>query len=1829
MAEGPGLGPFPVLVRGDWGPHDPPKATRNKLLCYFQSRKKSGGGECELRRQGGRVLVCFAHPEVRQRVLSQKRHELDLGEKGTLELVVTLPETTDETKDHAPKTKTAPEQAPREENQTGEMTKKKTMDTRKDVQEDVPRESVTLVRGSADGNRHCREDVSTSSQTSSLVALQNVDDSIMPEVLTLLVENISDLSVRDNDFQIELIRERNAAVITFRQSIDAATFMTQCAKSSRFKEFKFTACHLELPQMIKVEDIPTGVLKDFITLYFESPKHGGGPVSSVQMLPEEESALITFCNNQAVSTVLEKQHYFDNQPISVFPYCSSLDAVLYGKKRQRVKMPKPFHVPLDPYIWQFLQGRAKLTQEIDKEMEKCFCELKWPALTQKQPEVTLFPSAALAKQGKSIGQLVKMWKDNVSTEFACVMSKFKTATCKIIPEKWKEIESSFIHDVLAVPVLTKGTVTIAGFVFNVDDVDNQIKAYVDNVTQSAEKAKQEIQQTLTITPEEYAVLHRILQDKNLQEENPGVELSYDPSAKVLHLRGMPTEVYKMKSDLQEKLHSMKKKDVVVPTQIVQFLQHVGSKKVSEILFHANNINAACELASDCVTLIGHTSGDLLKAEERMKKELDCKCIALEDPALLNKKEWKELVKKLLKKHNSANENVIIDDHYILGEEAKVTIAGYQITVNIIYKKLSDFVERNTRMLQTIPVKSAVVMQFMEQEKGKVWQDLKKKGLDIEFGPQTKRKNIVLSGPKAEVLKATVAVEQMLSLMYSTTVVFDKPGVKNFFRTREHFYINEAKAIFHCLIRLQKDAEDWDSARKGHSHAKITLKDGLVIEVCKGDLTRFPADVVVNASNEELQHIGGLADALLKAAGPQLQRECNDLVRRHGSLRPGCVITTSAYNLPCKQVIHAVGPRWKDSEKEKCIHLLKKAVKESLKQAETYNHRSIAIPAVSSGIFGFPLKECAHSIVTAIKECLEESSENSSLKQIFLVDVSENTVQALVNALNGVFREVPPQPKSESPAQFLSQLTETGDDDCTLISAEGLKLILQEKGIEDATTDIVVSTIGSDLKLGVGPLSKALLRKAGPQLQIDFDQAVQDQGAQTDSVILTMGYNLTSSVVLHAVVPQWDGGKGHAIKKLKGIIRRCLEKTVELSLCSISFPAIGTGGFSFPSVEVAKSMIDEILLFSRTRKLNSLQEVHVHLHPKDTNNIQAFSQVFESVTARIPSNVPQTDGENTGFFGPVSTPVLGINQMQIGLVQFQTVTGDITKETTDVIVNVSDQNFKSKAGVSKAILEGGGPQVENECAALALQPHNGFITTQGGNLICKKIIHLAPDSNIKTQVYKVLQECEAKKYASVAFPAIGTGQSGRAPEDAADEMIGAFADFVGKESPQHLKTIKIVIFQQKMQNAFYASMKKREGAVLPSRQSGRSIFSKLKSFFTDKKPPPEKKRLLVLEKKVEVAVFEICGEDRQKVEGAKSWLEKMIRQEQSENLIDDELIDIFDDAEIQKLNDLQKRLHIAIELKKNQSPPSILVSGIPRDVLTASTEIQKLIKRMKEEREERSKAELAKNLVEWQYSKDGDLYRPFDMLPNLHLEDAKISNKTNVSVQIHGKTYMVDMRNMNAQGHGETLSIKRIAKEEGKIALPKQWEDMKGLSVKLVLLQQGTQEYQDIENRFRQGCPMSKIEKIERVQNPFLWQSYQVKKQELDKKNGQTKNEKILFHGTPHSTVTPINHTGFNRSYAGMNAAAIGKGTYFAVNASYSAHDTYSRPDSSGRKYMYLAQVLTGIYCVGSHGLITPPPKNTSGFDLYDSVTDNVNNPSMFVIFSDAQAYPEYLITFRK
>ncbi|XP_061226007.1 protein mono-ADP-ribosyltransferase PARP14-like isoform X2 [Neopsephotus bourkii] len=1815
-------GGFPLLVRGDWGSAEPPRALRRTLLRYFQSQKRSGGGECELRAgtATGHLLVCFLHPEVKQRVLERQSHELYLGEKGRVKLVVTEPDTALAAEEEAFEEKLSP---------------KKALDATSNLQRQDDAEALQKAESFVASGELQEEAGSAANiaekprETSPSVVFENIQER-SPECLRLLLESISGLAA-DDDFTMEVIPEINVAVATFPKSIDTEELVKKCSQNRRVKEFQMTARLLELTRSIKAENIPASVSTDYITVYFESARNGGGTVSDVQFFPEESLAIITFCDHKDVNAVLEKQHFLEQTPISVHPYYHSLGTALYGEERPTVKMPDPIGMPLDPYVWQFLQRQAKLMQDINQEMAICHCELKWPQTDCAHPEIMLCPSSSLSEQKKPMINLIKTWKQDASTEFSRIMARYVAIKCKVNSAGWKGLKNRLVKNVaLIITEISEETVVIAGNRAAVDSAEKEVRECMEKAAKQSEREKQSIEISVSVIPGQYAVLHNAGLEENIHKEYPCLKIFYDDTQKTVQLRGLPAEVSKVKADLLEKVLNMSCTSVTIDPHVLYYLQRADNKKVSETLFTSRKINSFYELGADTVMLFGDAPKDLSEAEKQIKTGLEYKCISVEDCEVIKKEQWKSLLASLC----SSQETVVIDEP---GKENKVIIAGFSKDVAEVYQKLTDFIDRNTHMEKVIPAKSVVVVQFVEQEKSNVYLKLKKKGMTIHF--DTKTPCISVSGPRADVQNAVTTFEKILSSLYLKTVQIDKPGAKELFIERKESCVFEAKQKFGCLIRLEEEEQHQQEKMGGKVgdtqesklYFKKMLPDGVVVAVYKDDLCTHPVDVVVNASNEDLKHKGGVAWALLEAAGPEIQEECDELVKKSGSLQPGCVVITGAGKLPCKNIIHAVGPRWRKDEAEQCVCLLRQTVKRSLQLAETFHHRSIALPTISGGIFGFPLELCTYSIVASIKETLKEAKGDISLKEIHLVDDTEGAVQALSEAVKKVFAAELSSPILQTSSSGKLNLRESqkeeekgdllvvGDHLQMVTTNEGLCIQVEEKNVQEATTDVIVNSVGTDLKFGVGPLCKALLKKAGPGLQAEFDNEKQREVADKGSVLCTSGCSLACKTVLHAIIPMWNQGRGQTVETLEDIITSCLKKTEELGMKSITFPAIGTGGFRFPKSIVSKLMFDVVFKFSSSHSQRSLQEVHFVLNPKDVDNIQAFNMELQRRVAESCSAAASW----SSIIRPVSADTLGVHEMQIGSITLQVTTGDITEEDTEVIVNISNPTFDATSGVFSAIMAAAGSQVEAECAQYAGQFQSGFITTQGGKLLCSKIIHLIHNRNVNSQVSKVLNECELRMYRSVAFPAIGTGQAGQSPAKVADDMLDAIVEFANKRSVQHLQKIKIVIFQTNMLKDFYKSMKKRE-------DSNSSTINS--SFFQVKKQPNGKKKIVDLEKKIDLATFQICGESQTNVDKTESWLKDLILKDHFENIISDELIEHFDQRQIDTLKDLQSRKHVTIQFENKVFPPCIKISGITKDVCWVSMEVQKIIQNLKDTEEERSKAELVYNLVEWRYPGSNDSFVAFDKITNMQLEDAKIAKKPHLTVKINGKNYKVDMNTLQANDdQGKTINIQRVSKNEDKqpITLPSHWEDMENKQVKVVNLKPFSEEYLKVQSRFKKGCGSCVIEKIERIQNPLLWQTYQIKKLSVCAKNKNKNNEKFLFHGTAASSLNTINYNGFDRGYAGKNAATIGNGTYFAVDACYSAQDIYSRPDANGRKYMYLVRVLTGQYCVGSKGLIKPPAKNTEdSSDVYDSVVDNVKDPTMFVIFSDIQAYPEYLITFR-
>jgi O-acetyl-ADP-ribose deacetylase len=167
--------------------------------------------------------------------------------------------------------------------------------------------------------------------------------------------------------------------------------------------------------------------------------------------------------------------------------------------------------------------------------------------------------------------------------------------------------------------------------------------------------------------------------------------------------------------------------------------------------------------------------------------------------------------------------------------------------------------------------------------------------------------------------------------------------------------------------------------------------GQKLQLIQGDLTEEHVDAIVNAANNHLQHGGGVAGVIARKGGGVIQDESDRWVQEHGPISHTAPAYTSAGNLPSRYVIHAVGPVWGEGEEDTKLF---EAVTGSLLLAGELGLSSMALPAISTGIFGFPKPRAAEVIYRAISNYFLERPD-SSLRIIRLTLFDEPTISAFV------------------------------------------------------------------------------------------------------------------------------------------------------------------------------------------------------------------------------------------------------------------------------------------------------------------------------------------------------------------------------------------------------------------------------------------------------------------------------------------------------------------------------------------------------------------------------------------------------------------------------------------------------------------------------------------------------------------------------------------------------------------------------------------------------------------------------------------------------------------
>jgi O-acetyl-ADP-ribose deacetylase (regulator of RNase III) len=180
--------------------------------------------------------------------------------------------------------------------------------------------------------------------------------------------------------------------------------------------------------------------------------------------------------------------------------------------------------------------------------------------------------------------------------------------------------------------------------------------------------------------------------------------------------------------------------------------------------------------------------------------------------------------------------------------------------------------------------------------------------------------------------------------------------------------------------------------------KIAITPNRVIELVQGDITRQSVDAIVNAANSELLPGGGVCGAIHRAGGPTIAEDCMTVRCDRGPIPPGGAAATRAGRLSAKYVIHAVGPVYQGGGREEA-QMLASCYRESLRVADELGLKSIAFPAISTGIFGYPLDEAATVALRAVAGALPALQHVKTVRFVLFDQTSFDAFSAAARPLS--------------------------------------------------------------------------------------------------------------------------------------------------------------------------------------------------------------------------------------------------------------------------------------------------------------------------------------------------------------------------------------------------------------------------------------------------------------------------------------------------------------------------------------------------------------------------------------------------------------------------------------------------------------------------------------------------------------------------------------------------------------------------------------------------------------------------------------------------------------
>ncbi|XP_039626993.1 protein mono-ADP-ribosyltransferase PARP14-like [Polypterus senegalus] len=930
--------------------------------------------------------------------------------------------------------------------------------------------------------------------------------------------------------------------------------------------------------------------KERIVSYFRiKRKSGGGECSELKLL-QGNVYTISFKEEQAQQRVLDaKDHIINvaNETIKVtvwkseevkppqemfanednfgkFKGSDTCSPSVSSTNREHTMVQK-----VDPYLRQYLQDCKDVAYELSQQLSQIQCSPQFLA----ESDNTILIKMSSGENSCS---------ENVESIFKSMAKKYECHV-EVDPRK-RQILMKMPH-LIKKPLQvynepTQRTTVIVGPIADI----YELLTVVEGVA-SQDRQGESMKIQLRMSKPKYT----LLLDSFERAMEGQIKISFDGKS-AMYLEGTPDAVKKGACKFQEQSKKILEETIDVKSFLKTFLRLKSTQDTLATLLSSQGIAVTMDIDLD-VTFFG-LSMEML---ENAKKILLTKLLQEEEnlPESFKTTSKLEKLKKFVQETedqiNKVTTKVKIQE---VAQWQRICVAGFTENVRYVIKTLKDYFDNNALTTLEVPLQFPQVASCFHDLLN--YKDLQFSGVELQI-VETIPLKVNITGPQQLASNVQRSIEKALRSVIVEVLVISKPGAYKYFSECGRTYISLFSKNCKCVIELKESTsiKELNSSETQRDLCGFELETGLVLSLRQGDITKQKVDVIVNAANELLSHGKGVASAISKAGGSEFQRECSELVKRQGQIKTGTAVLTNAWKLPCKAVIHAVGPNWnEEKDVNRVKQLLGSAIKDALEIAEKGGFQTMAIPCVSCGRYNVPIEIGAECVISTVRNF---AIIPRKVRSITIVDINRDTLGKFQGACHKLLGKGGAASNQNFKDEKASDVQMSTDD----VTNSNLQVEVVLGSLENQKADALVVPLPHTLDINTTKVSKNLIERAGKQLINRFDDSTKNKKISPGDVVPVQEVpNLECIQVLYLVCLKWDGAQGKALEILKKTFQDCLEHCHLNALQSAAIPVIGPGKIlGFPHDVAIKALLEEISRFEKVCP-SWLKKVRIVIHPDD-------------------------------------------------------------------------------------------------------------------------------------------------------------------------------------------------------------------------------------------------------------------------------------------------------------------------------------------------------------------------------------------------------------------------------------------------------------------------------------------------------------------------------------------------------------------------------------------------------------------------------------------------------